>query len=115
MVPCYNAKDFCDFIIFGILLSTLVFYNASVLRYPQNFISANSLVTPVYIMPGWYFLFAFAVLQAVANKLGGVIIWVLNVLILVLLSYFHASKLKSLTFRLLEKLFIDFSWWVLLN
>ena len=74
MVPCYNAKDFCDFIIFGTVLSTLVFYNASVLRHPQNFINANSLVTPVYIIPGWYFLFACAVLLAVSNKLGGVII-----------------------------------------
>ena len=52
---------------------------------PENFIVANPLVTPVHIQPEWYFLFAYAILRSIPNKLGGVVALALSVIILYLL------------------------------
>ena len=56
-------------------------------------------------MPEWYFLFAYAILRAIPNKLGGVVALVLSILILIILPITHTSKIKNLTFRPLGKLF----------
>lgn len=63
-------------------LSTL-FPNA--LGDPENFIPANPLVTPVHIQPEWYFLFAYAILRSIPNKLGGVVALFISLLVLFLL------------------------------
>ncbi len=101
----FTTKDFYGFILIGILLSLLVFYMPNTLGDPENFINANPLVTPVHIMPEWYFLFAYAILRAIPNKLGGVIALVASVLILLVLPFVHTSKLKGLIFRPLAKTF----------
>jgi ubiquinol-cytochrome c reductase cytochrome b subunit len=48
----------------------------------ENFIPANPLVTPTHIQPEWYFLFAYAILRSIPNKLGGVVGLLLSVLFL---------------------------------
>lgn len=101
----FVTKDVYGFIIMGIILSLLVFYTPNLLGDPENFINANPLVTPVHIMPEWYFLFAYAILRAIPNKLGGVIALVASVLILASLPFVHTSNLRGLTFRPLGKLF----------
>jgi len=87
------------------LVSVFVFYYPNVLGDPENFISANPLVTPVHIMPEWYFLFAYAILRAIPSKLGGVICLVLSILILLVLPMVHTNNLRGLTFRPLGKVF----------
>lgn len=101
----FITKDFLGFILLGIILSLFIFYIPNFLGDPENFINANPLVTPVHIMPEWYFLFAYAILRAIPNKLGGVIALVLSILILISLPFLHTSKLKSLGFRPLGKVF----------
>ena len=101
----FITKDFFGFILLGIMLSLLIFYIPNFLGDPENFINANPLVTPVHIMPEWCFLFAYAILRAIPNKLGGVIALVLSILILVSLPFFHTNKLKNLGFRPLGKIF----------
>lgn len=101
----FTSKDAYGFLLLGLLLSLLIFYSPNMLGDPENFINANPLVTPVHIMPEWYFLFAYAILRAIPNKLGGVIALVLSVIILATLPFTHTSKLKSLTFRPLGKFF----------
>lgn len=101
----FTTKDFYGFILIGILLSLLVFYMPNTLGDPENFINANPLVTPVHIMPEWYFLFAYAILRAIPNKLGGVIALVASVMILLVLPFVHTSKLRGLIFRPLGKTF----------
>lgn len=101
----FTIKDLYGFIILGIMLSTFIFYNPNILGDPENFINANPLVTPIHIMPEWYFLFAYAILRAIPNKLGGVIALVLSILILIVLPFFHTSKIKSLIFRPIGKFF----------
>lgn len=101
----YTTKDFYGFILLLIFLSLLVFYIPNFLGDPENYINANPLVTPVHIMPEWYFLFAYAILRAIPDKLGGVIGLVASILVLLIIPFIHTSKLKGLTFRPLGKLF----------
>ena len=104
----YSSKDLYGFVLLFILLSVLVFYVPNILGDPENYIKANPLVTPVHIMPEWYFLFAYAILRAIPNKLGGVIALVLSVVILAVLPFVHTSYIKGLTFRPLGKMFYWF-------
>lgn len=76
---------------------------------PENFIPANPLVTPIHIQPEWYFLFAYAILRSIPNKLGGVIALVLSVAVLYILPFLKFSIFKSHSFNLI----IKFSIWVL--
>nr|YP_010036186.1 cytochrome b [Blackfordia virginica]QQW46715.1 cytochrome b [Blackfordia virginica] len=99
----FSSKDAYGFILLFILLSILVFYIPNYLGDPENYIKANPLVTPVHIMPEWYFLFAYAILRAIPNKLGGVIALVISVLVLAVLPFVHTSYLKGLSFRPLGK------------
>ena len=108
----YSSKDAYGFILIFILLSILVFYMPNVLGDPENYIKANPLVTPVHIMPEWYFLFAYAILRAIPNKLGGVIALVLSILVLAVLPFVHTSNLKGLSFRPVAKLMY---WFFMMN
>jgi len=69
----YTVKDSLLFllVILGLVLFSAAFgYD---FMDPENFIPANILVTPIHIQPEWYFLFAYAILRAVPDKLGGVV------------------------------------------
>ena len=101
----FTSKDLYGFILISIFICILVFYGPNVLGDPENFINANPLVTPVHIMPEWYFLFAYAILRAIPNKLGGVMALVASILVLLILPFIHTSKLKGLIFRPLGKTF----------
>lgn len=70
---------------------------------PENFIPANPLVTPVHIQPEWYFLFAYAILRSIPNKLGGVIALVLAVVILLILPHLPKPHFRGLAFYPLRK------------
>jgi ubiquinol-cytochrome c reductase cytochrome b subunit len=88
-----------------LFLSYIIFFNPNLLGDPENFIKANPMVTPVHIMPEWYFLFAYAILRAIPNKLGGVMALVLSILILFIIPYVHTSNIKSTTFKPFSKFF----------
>lgn len=100
----FTSKDMYGFILLFILISLLIFYIPNTLGDPENFIKANPLVTPVHIMPEWYFLFAYAILRAIPNKLGGVIALILSILVLAIIPFIHTSKFKGLSFRPLGKI-----------
>lgn len=108
----FTTKDAYGFILLFILLTVLVFYLPNFLGDPENYIKANPLVTPVHIMPEWYFLFAYAILRAIPNKLGGVIALALSVIILAVLPFVHTSYIKGLSFRPLGKMFY---WFFMVN
>nr|ASY98091.1 cytochrome b [Creobroter gemmatus] len=80
--PYFTFKDILGFIILLIILSLLSLKEPYILGDPDNFIPANPLVTPVHIQPEWYFLFAYAILRSIPNKLGGVIALVMSIAIL---------------------------------
>jgi ubiquinol-cytochrome c reductase cytochrome b subunit len=91
----FSVKDLYVFFVFFFvfLVVTLKFgYN---LIDAENFIPANPLVTPTHIQPEWYFLFAYAILRSIPNKLGGVLGLVLAVMFL----FVFTISSTSLIFR----------------
>ena len=93
--PYFSIKDMVGWIVLfgGFLLLTL--QDPWYLGDPENFLPANSLVTPTHIKPEWYFLFAYAILRSIPNKLGGVIAIVLSIAILYLLVFREQTKFNS--------------------
>ena len=96
--PYFTYKDIFGFFLIYALLGSLVFMAPWLLGDPENFIPANPLVTPVHIQPEWYFLFAYAILRSIPNKLGGVIALALAVLILLILRVYQPNKFRSHAF-----------------
>nr|QKY63869.1 cytochrome b [Triatoma picturata] len=96
--PYFSIKDLMGVsltLMFFILLSL---WEAPILMDPENFIPANPLVTPVHIQPEWYFLFAYAILRSIPNKLGGVIAMVSSIAIILILPITNKSKFQGLAF-----------------
>nr|WFQ83154.1 cytochrome b [Qianguimon aflagellum] len=107
--PYFTFKDIVGFII---LIMFLLLFSLSfpyLLSDPDNFIPANPLVTPAHIQPEWYFLFAYAILRSIPNKLGGVIALVLSVMIIMILPFTHFSKFRSLMFYPSNQILF---WWL---
>nr|UDP55641.1 cytochrome b [Scatella tenuicosta] len=96
--PYFTFKDIVGFIVMLMSLILLVLMNPYLLGDPDNFIPANPLVTPVHIQPEWYFLFAYAILRSIPNKLGGVIALVLSIAILMVLPFYNLSKFRGIQF-----------------
>nr|YP_009241697.1 cytochrome b [Dichomeris ustalella]AMP87964.1 cytochrome b [Dichomeris ustalella] len=102
--PNFTFKDLIGFIIMMFLLILLTLTNPYLLGDPDNFIPANPLVTPVHIQPEWYFLFAYAILRSIPNKLGGVIALVMSILILIILPFTFNKKIQGIQFYPLNQL-----------
>lgn len=89
----YSVKD--SFVFFVVIFLFIVF----TLKYgyvfidAENWIPANALVTPNHIQPEWYFLFAYAILRSIPNKLGGVVGLLIAVLVLFLFSFAGSFRL----------------------
>nr|QDX07552.1 cytochrome b [Callopanchax toddi] len=107
--PYFTFKDILGFAMLLTTLISLSLFSPNLLGDPENFIPANPLVTPPHIKPEWYFLFAYAILRSIPNKLGGVIALLASILILMLVPSLHTSKQRSLTFRPLGQ----FLFWLL--
>nr|YP_009466899.1 cytochrome b [Diaemus youngi]AOS49681.1 cytochrome b [Diaemus youngi] len=101
--PYFTIKDALGFLAMLTLLSTLVLFSPDLLGDPDNYTPANPLNTPPHIKPEWYFLFAYAILRSIPNKLGGVLALLLSILILAILPLLHTSKQRSMTFRPLSQ------------
>nr|YP_009045232.1 cytochrome b [Euthalia irrubescens]AHA03570.1 cytochrome b [Euthalia irrubescens] len=96
--PFFTLKDLIGFIILISILTFLSLINPYLLGDPDNFIPANPLVTPIHIQPEWYFLFAYAILRSIPNKLGGVIALIMSILILIILPFTFNKKIQGIQF-----------------
>lgn len=96
--PYFSFKDIFGFIVIIIALVLLTLYGPYILGDPDNFIPANPLVTPPHIQPEWYFLFAYAILRSIPNKLGGVIALVLSIAILLIVPFTNIRKFRGIQF-----------------
>nr|ACL14695.1 cytochrome b [Girardinus rivasi] len=97
--PYFLYKDLLGFIFLLTALISLALFSPNLLGDPENFTPANPLVTPPHIKPEWYFLFAYAILRSIPNKLGGVLALLASILVLMVVPFLHTSKQRSLTFR----------------
>nr|WPM97862.1 cytochrome b [Argyropelecus hemigymnus] len=97
--PYFTYKDLLGFAILLLALLSLALFSPNLLGDPDNFVPANPLVTPPHIKPEWYFLFAYAILRSIPNKLGGVLALLFSILVLLLVPFLHTSKQRGLAFR----------------
>nr|YP_010960257.1 cytochrome b [Cheilopogon abei]WNG77897.1 cytochrome b [Cheilopogon abei]WNH18200.1 cytochrome b [Cheilopogon abei] len=102
--PYFSYKDILGFAALLITLTSLALFSPNLLGDPDNFTPANPLVTPPHIKPEWYFLFAYAILRSIPNKLGGVLALLSSILVLFLVPILQTSKQRSLTFRPLSQI-----------
>lgn len=102
--PYFTFKDIVGFLVIIFILVLLTLINPYLLGDPDNFIPANPLVTPVHIQPEWYFLFAYAILRSIPNKLGGVIALVLSIAILFVIPFYNLNKFQGNQFYPVNKL-----------
>nr|QFQ33843.1 cytochrome b [Amblyomma geoemydae] len=109
--PYFTIKD-----ILGILFVVIPF-SLFILLYPysmmdaENFNMANPMITPPHIQPEWYFLFAYAILRSIPNKLGGVLALMMSIMIIMILPFFMKNKISSFYFYNLKKMIF----WALVN
>nr|AEN95054.1 cytochrome b [Campostoma ornatum]AEN95055.1 cytochrome b [Campostoma ornatum] len=97
--PYFSYKDLLGFVLMLLALTSLSLFSPTLLGDPENFTPANPLVTPPHIQPEWYFLFAYAILRSIPNKLGGVLALLFSILVLLVVPVLHTSKQRGLTFR----------------
>nr|AVP74354.1 cytochrome b [Sphyrna zygaena]AVP74367.1 cytochrome b [Sphyrna zygaena] len=103
--PYFSYKDLLGFFVVIFFLTMLALFMPNLLGDAENFIPANPLVTPPHIKPEWYFLFAYAILRSIPNKLGGVLALLFSIFILMLVPLLHTSKQRSNIFRPLTQIF----------
>jgi len=109
--PYFSIKDLFGFIVIITFIIIIVLLFPNILGDVENFIPANPLVTPVHIQPEWYFLFAYAILRRIPNKLGGVISLVLSIAILFILPIIQKNLIQGLQFYPISQI----NFWLFIN
>jgi len=100
--PYYTVKDMFGAGFFLIIFASVIFFNPTfggLFLEHDNFIQANALVTPLHIKPVWYFTPFYAMLRAIPDKLGGVIVMGSATMILFTLPWIDRSPVKSIRYR----------------
>ena len=100
--PYYTIKDIFGVGMFLMLFSFVLFLwpdAGGLFLEHDNFVPANSLVTPEHIKPVWYFTPFYAILKAVPDKLMGVLLMGASVLILFFLPWLDRSPVKSIRYK----------------
>nr|YP_009258826.1 cytochrome b [Aneurus sublobatus]AFI54691.1 cytochrome b [Aneurus sublobatus] len=101
--PYFSIKDLMGVIITMYLYIMMTLIEPRLLGDPENFIPANPLVTPVHIQPEWYFLFAYAILRSIPNKLGGVMAMAASILFILTPTYLMKTKFQGTQFYPMSK------------
>nr|YP_009144605.1 cytochrome b [Uta stansburiana]AKJ76849.1 cytochrome b [Uta stansburiana] len=109
--PYFSYKDLLGALLLTLLLLLLALFSPNLLGDPENFSPANPLVTPPHIKPEWYFLFAYAILRSIPNKLGGVLALLFSIMVLMIVPLLHTSKQRSTTFRPMSQIMF----WLLIS
>ncbi|HMB39049.1 MAG TPA: cytochrome bc complex cytochrome b subunit [Wenzhouxiangellaceae bacterium] len=100
--PYYTVKDIFGVGVFLTLFAFVIFYApefGGLFLEPDNFNPADPLVTPEHIVPVWYFTPYYAILRAVPDKLAGVILMGLAIVVLFLLPWLDRSKVRSIRYK----------------
>lgn len=115
--PYFSGKDLLGIIIFLWVLSIVSFLLPFSISDPENFNPADPLITPLHIQPEWYFLFAYAILRSIPNKLGGVVGLLMSIIIIAVYPFknrFSLTKKFSpshkIFFWLLSSCFCMLTW-----
>jgi len=92
-VPRYGAKDSINlvFILIGWIFVLIYPFDFGD---PEMFLEKEQMISPVHIVPEFYFLFAYAILRAIPNKRLGLMLLVFAILSLFLLSINRNYRFK---------------------
>nr|YP_010988534.1 cytochrome b [Medeopteryx incisura]WOR80678.1 cytochrome b [Medeopteryx incisura] len=101
--PYFTSKDLVGLIIMLMMFTLFIMMYPYMMGDPDNFSPADPLVTPAHIKPEWYFLFAYAILRSIPNKLGGVIALFMSIFILVIMPLYK-KNIKSISFYPINKI-----------
>nr|WOW99098.1 cytochrome b [Paravarcia sp.] len=93
--PYFSIKDLMSMTMTFSVFMMIINMNPYLTMDPENFSPANPMITPIHIQPEWYFLFAYAILRSIPNKLGGVISLVMSIMILMTLPFSMKNKFQS--------------------
>jgi ubiquinol-cytochrome c reductase cytochrome b subunit len=96
--PYFYVKDFFALFIMLSLLAFFIFFEPHALGHTANYTMANPQLTPVHIVPEWYFLPFYAMLRAVPSKIGGVFLMFGSIISLLEFS-FKTSGLRNGAFN----------------
>ena len=100
--PYFTVKDMIGVAGFLFLFCAIIFFKPDMWGYfleKPNFEVANGLKTPAHIAPVWYFTPFYALLRAVPDKLLGVIMMGLSIVVLFLLPWLDRCKVRSVRYR----------------
>jgi len=97
-LPYYGIKDIFSIILILVLFFAFIIIAPDKLGHSDNFIIANSLVTPAHIVPEWYFLPLYAILRSVTNKLLGIFLIACAIFCILAFPVFGKSFLIRSTF-----------------
>ncbi len=100
--PYYSVKDTAGLAVFLMAFSAVVFFAPEMGGYfleHANFEPANAMKTPEHIAPVWYFTPFYAILRAVPDKLGGVVMMGGAIFLLFLLQWLDRSPVRSIRYR----------------
>merc|ERR1711988_534467 len=96
--PYIFIKDFFSLIIILCCYVVQCHFGVSTLSHPDNALEACAFLTPLHIVPEWYFLCQYSILKAVPNKNGGFVMLLISVLCLFYLGeMIKMSPMKKLT------------------
>merc|ERR1711868_247867 len=90
--PFIISKDLYGNILILYLYFLQTHFGFSSLSHPDNALEACALLTPLHIVPEWYFLCQYAMLKAVPNKNAGFI-----VLLTSIFALFFFGEIRNLT------------------
>ena len=100
--PYFTVKDMIGVAGFLFLFCAIIFFKPDMWGYfleKPNFEVANGLKTPAHLAPVWYFTPFYAILRAVPDKLLGVIMMGLSIVVLFLLPWLDRCKVRSVRYR----------------
>lgn len=107
----FSIKDLLGYATAILLFSLIILFEPNIFTDPENFLQANPLVTPIHIKPEWYFLWIYAILRSIPNKLGGVLALFAAILILLLPPLTKIISKRSLSFYPINQLLF----WVIIS
>jgi len=90
----FTIKDVLGFLIFTRIFIIVILLSPNILIDPENFSEANPIITPKHIQPEWYFLWLYAILRSIPNKLGGVIALLAAIFILYIPPLYYNNKIS---------------------
>jgi ubiquinol-cytochrome c reductase cytochrome b subunit len=100
--PYYTVKDIFGASIFLLAFAFVIFFwpdGGGLFLEHDNFVPADPLVTPELIKPVWYFTPYYAILKAVPDKLMGVVLMGVSVMILFFLPWLDRSPVRSIRYK----------------